>query len=116
MFVVSIGLLSVGCCGDKAVKKANAASKAATYAEALKLADKSCKTDADCTSVKKGCCMCDGNEAVNKTFAAAIQPVWEKDCAMKPCTLQMCYVEINTSCRQGVCTGTPKPMNEYFAN
>lgn len=91
-------------------------ANAKNYAEALKSADKACKVDADCTSVKKGCCMCHGNEAVNKDAANALKPVWEKECAMAACTLQMCYVEINTSCQKGTCVGTPKPMKDYFAN
>lgn len=89
--------------------------KAKNYAEALQSAATSCKVDADCASVKKGCCLCNGYAPVNKDAAAALQPLWEKECSMAACTLQMCYVEINTSCQQGVCVGTPKPMEDYIA-
>lgn len=89
--------------------------KAKNYAEALQSADKSCKVDEDCTSVNKGCCMCAGKEAVNKEAAAALQGFFMKECARAACTLQMCYVDINTSCQNGTCVGTPKPMKDYFA-
>ena len=87
----------------------------AKVTKAIAKADKSCTVDADCAAVQKGCCMCAGYEAVNKAAAAALKPIWEKECALAACTLQMCYVEINTSCQQGTCVGTPKPMKEYFA-
>lgn len=102
-------------CTKTAEVKTPVNMKAKNYAEALQSADKSCKVDEDCTSVNKGCCLCHGNEAVNKDAAAALKPIWEKECALAACTLQMCYVEINTSCQQGACVGTPKPMKEYFA-
>lgn len=102
-------------CTKTAEVKTPVNMKAKNYAEALRSADKSCKVDEDCTSVNKGCCMCAGKEAVNKDAAAALKPIWEKECALAACTLQMCYVEINTSCQQGTCVGTPKPMKEYFA-
>ena len=89
--------------------------KAKTYAEALRSADKSCQVDADCTSVGKGCCPCAGNEAVNKDAAKLLKQRLNKECAQAVCTLQMCYVEINTSCQNGTCVGTPKPMKDYFA-
>ena len=87
--------------------------KAKNYEQALQSADKSCKVDADCTAVNKGCCLCHGKEAVNKDAAAALENFWMKDCGQAACTLQMCYVEINTSCQQGKCVGTPKPMKDY---
>lgn len=89
--------------------------KAKNYAEALKSADKSCQIDADCTSVSKGCCLCHGKEAVNKDAANALKSFWLNECATAACTLQMCYVEINTSCQKSQCVGTPKPMREYAA-
>ena len=73
------------------------------------------KNYTEATSVKKGCCLCNGYAPVNKEAAAALQPLWEKECSMAACTLQMCYVEINTSCQNGVCVGTPKPMEDYIA-
>ncbi|MGN0016367.1 MAG: hypothetical protein ACI37O_03410 [Candidatus Avelusimicrobium sp.] len=88
--------------------------KAKNYAEALQSADKSCKIDEDCTSVNKGCCMCAGKEAVNKEAAAALQGFFMKECERAACTLQMCYVDIETSCQNGTCVGTPKPYKNYF--
>lgn len=88
--------------------------KAENYTQALKSADKTCKVDEDCAAVNKGCCMCAGKEAVNKEAAAALQPFFVKECARAACTLQMCYVEIDTSCQKGVCVGTPRPYKDYF--
>lgn len=88
--------------------------KAKNYKEALQSADKSCKLDEDCISVNKACCMCAGKEAVNKEAAAALQPFFAKECARAACTLQMCYVDIETSCQNGMCVGTPKPYKNYL--
>ncbi len=109
------GVLFAGCASNAPVKNAVVNPEAKTYAEAVASAAKTCKVDADCTSVKKGCCLCNGYAPVNKEAAAALKPMWEKECAMAACTLQMCYVEINTSCQDGVCVGTPKPMKDYIA-
>lgn len=113
--LVLAGMLFVGCASNTTVKNAVVNPKAKNYAEALESAAKTCKVDADCTSVKKGCCLCNGYAPVNKEAAAALKPMWEKECSMAACTLQMCYVEINTSCQEGVCVGTPKPMKDYIA-
>lgn len=75
---------------------------------------KACMTDADCTAIAKGCCLCDGQEAVNKKYEAKLSKQREKACGVGPCTLQMCYVEIDTSCQNGKCVGTPKPYKDYF--
>lgn len=106
-------VLFVGCAKTAEVKSP-VNLKAKNYAEALKSADKTCKIDADCTAVNKGCCMCAGKEAVNKESAAALQGFWMKECERAACTLQMCYVDIDTSCQNGICVGTPKPYKEYF--
>ena len=58
--------------------------------------------------------MCAGKEAVNKEAAAALQPFFVKECDRAACTLQMCYVDIETSCQNGTCAGTPKPYKNYF--
>ncbi len=108
-------VLFVGCTKTVPVKDMPINANAKNYAEAVQSAATSCKVDADCTSVKRGCCLCNGYAPVNKEAAAALQPMWEKECAMAACTLQMCYVEINTSCQNGVCVGTPKPMEDYMA-
>ncbi len=90
-------VFAAGCCPCKA-KKADAVKPVeAKYA---------CKVDGDCTAAYKGCCMCEGMEAVSKTYAAEREAKRMKDCAMTPCTLQMCYVDIDTKCNAGVCEGT----------
>lgn len=101
-------------CSQTVEVKAPVELKAKNYKEALQSADKSCKVDADCTSVNKACCMCAGREAVNKDAAAALQPFFVKECARAACTMQMCYVDIETSCQNGTCVGTPKPYKNYF--
>lgn len=111
--LLGAAVLFAGCAKTVEVKYPVDA-KAKNYAEALKSAAKTCKIDADCTSVNKGCCMCAGKEAVNKEAAAALQPFFMKECARAACTLQMCYVDINTSCQNGMCVGTPKPYKDYF--
>lgn len=115
LFLFFAGVLLTGCASTGTIPAGPINSKAKNYTEALQSAAKACKVDADCTSVKKGCCLCNGYEAVNKEAAAALKPMWEKECAMAACTLQMCYVEINTACQEGVCVGTPKPMKDYVA-
>ena len=86
----------------------------AKLTKAVAAADKTCQTDADCVAVQKGCCPCAGFEAVNKAAAKALQSRWNKECADGVCTLEMCYVELNTSCQNGTCVGTLKPMKDYF--
>lgn len=71
-------------CAKTAEVKTPVNMKAKNYAEALQSADKSCKVDEDCTSVNKGCCLCHGNEAVNKDAAAALKPIWEKNVPWPP--------------------------------
>lgn len=109
------GVLFAGCAANTPVKTAAVNPNAKNYAEAVSSAATTCKVDADCTSVKKGCCLCNGYAPVNKEAAAALKPMWEKECAMAACTLQMCYVEIDPVCQNNVCTGTPKPMDSYIA-
>ncbi len=113
--ILGVGVLLAGCAATAPVAQSPINPKAKNYTEAVESAAVSCKVDADCTSVKKGCCLCNGYAPVNKEAAAALKPLWEKECAMAACTLQMCYVEINTSCQEGVCVGTPKPMKDYVA-
>lgn len=91
------------------------AEKAVSYTQQVAQADKSCQTDADCVAVKKGCCLCDGYESVNKKAEESLKAAWSQECATTPCTLQMCYVEITPVCKNNVCTGTPKPMDSYIA-
>ena len=44
--------------------------------KAIAKADKSCKTDADCVAVKKGCCPCAGYAAVNTKAADKVNKVY----------------------------------------
>lgn len=112
--IVLLGcVLLVGACSS-GMKNAPVNATSATYTKLLAKADKSCQTDADCVAVKKGCCMCQGYESVNKAAAEKLQTAWEKQCASAACTMQMCYVEIDPVCQNNVCTGTPKPMDSYF--
>lgn len=85
----------------------------AKYQQALENS-KACKTDADCVAIAKGCCLCDGQEAVNKKFQADLDEQREKACGIGPCTLQMCYTDIDVACVNNVCTGTLKPMSSYI--
>ena len=73
----------------------------------------SCKTDADCVAVSKGCCPCDGQEAVNKKYAEKLNQNRLRACGVGPCTLQMCYTDIDVSCVNKVCTGTLKDFSQY---
>lgn len=90
-------------------------SKPESLALALENADKQCQSDSDCVAVNKGCCMCAGYEAVNAKAAEKIKNIWQKECALAACTMQMCYVEIIPSCKNNVCVGEPKPYESYFA-
>lgn len=86
----------------------------AKYQQKL-LESKACQTDADCVAVSKGCCLCDGQEAVNKQFQMDLDKQREKACGVGPCTLQMCYTDIDVACVDNICTGTLKPMSAYYA-
>ena len=86
----------------------------AKYQQKL-LESKACQTDADCVAVSKGCCLCDGQEAVNKQFQMDLDKQREEACGVGPCTLQMCYTDIDVACVENICTGTLKPMSAYYA-
>lgn len=113
MLLLVAGLFVCACASKPQMAGVNTVP--ASYAKLVAEADKSCQTDADCVAVKKGCCLCQGYESVNKEAAAKLQAKWENECAVAACTLQMCYVEINPVCKNNVCTGTPKPMDSYVA-
>lgn len=105
-------LLLAGCASHKLQLKD--ADLVAAYQQKLS-ESKACAADADCIAVAKGCCECDGQEAVNKKYEASLSKQREKACGVGPCTLQMCYTDIEVSCVKNVCTGTPKPYKDYFA-
>lgn len=81
----------------------NAKPKALT--KAILKADKACTVDADCVAVQKGCCMCDGMQAVSQQGAETVKTAFEKACATVPCTREMCRVDIAPKCVNNVCTG-----------
>ncbi len=87
----------------------------AKYQQKL-LESKACQTDADCVAISKGCCLCDGQDAVNKQFQMELDKQREKACGVGPCTLQMCYTDIDVACVDNICTGTLKPMSSYYAD
>lgn len=113
--IVLLGSVLFVCACAGASKKVTENISPAQYTQLVEKADKSCRTDADCAAVKKGCCLCQGYESVNKSAAADLQNQWNAACAAAPCTLQMCYVEIDPVCKNNVCTGTLKPIESYFA-
>lgn len=98
-------VLATGCAGKVKMDDKNMVQQ---YSAAVIAAGKSCKTDADCVAVNKGCCPCDGQEAVNVKAVEKLQAQREDACGVVPCTLQMCYTDIEVSCVKKVCTGTPK--------
>ena len=110
LFVV--GIFLVGCSTPQPVN-APVNPKAQNYAQALESASKTCQVDADCTSVNKGCCLCQGKEVVNQEAALALRSFWNKECAKAICTLQMCYTDIETWCERGTCKSKPKVRANY---
>ena len=110
--LVAMGLLLVGCATqEQGTSPIN--TKAKKYTEALESASKTCQVDADCTSVNKGCCLCQGREVVNQEAALALRPLWNKECAKAVCTLQMCYTQIETWCERGECKSKPAARPNY---
>ncbi len=110
--LVAMGLLLVGCATqEQGYSPINV--KAKKYAQALESADKSCQVDADCTSVDKGCCLCQGREVVNQAAAQALRPLWQKECSKAICTLQMCFTQIETWCERGECKSKPAARPNY---
>lgn len=115
VFFLLASAVFVGACASSAKQDLPVNGVPASYTQLVSQADKTCQTDADCVAVKKGCCMCQGYESVNKAAAQQLQQEWVKACSAAACTLQMCYVEIDPVCENNVCTGTPKPMDSYIA-
>ena len=96
------GLFGMGCSSNKLQLANPSAVKA--YQQQLQ-ESKACTVDADCVAVSKGCCECDGQEAVNKKYVEDLSVQREKACGVGPCTLQMCYEDIQVSCENQVCVG-----------
>lgn len=101
LFLVLCGAVLAAACVPSSV--VNAKPKALT--KAILKADKTCTVDADCVAVQKGCCMCDGMQAVSQQGAQSVKAAFEKACATAPCTREMCYVDITPHCVNNVCTG-----------
>ena len=80
---------------------------------AITKADRFCSVNTDCVAVQKGCCECAGYEAVNVKSAEKIKKIWQNECQYAPCTREMCYVQIEPECQQGICVGRPKTMDSY---
>lgn len=112
MLLLVAGLFVCACASKPKMAGVNAVPP--SYAKLVAKADKSCKTDADCVAVKKGCCPCAGYAAVNTKAAEKVNKVWAQECKIAPCTREMCYVEITPKCEQNICIGEPKPMDSYF--
>ena len=109
LFVVVCAFAAVACgCASSTAVRTRDADLVAKYQQTLEQS-KACETDADCVAVSKGCCLCDGQEAVNKKFQNKLDA-----CGVGPCTLQMCYTDIDVACVNHVCTGTLKPMSSYI--
>ena len=111
LIVLSFFVFSLVGCASYKVQMQNP-KKVASYQESLQNY-KSCKTDADCVAISKGCCPCDGQEAVNKKYVESLNKKRLNACGVGPCTLQMCYTDINVSCVNKVCAGTPKEISYY---
>lgn len=75
---------------------------------------KACSVDADCVAVPKGCCQCDGYEAVNKNFAAEVTAKNKQNCPAF-CTMQFCFNEITPKCVANKCTEEAKIYPEKFS-
>lgn len=105
MLLVLGSVFSFGCASCE--KKPTEPKVMADYTAALEK-NMSCKVDADCVSVPKGCCLCSGRAAVNKKHADKLDSLWIEVCSDNPCTLQMCYVEIDPACVDGKCVGPLK--------
>lgn len=114
LFIVVCAFAAVACgCASSTAVRTRDADLVAKYQQTLEQS-KACETDADCVAVSKGCCLCDGQEAVNKKFQNKLDKQREKACGVGPCTLQMCYTDIDVACVNHVCTGTLKPMSSYI--
>lgn len=105
------GVALVGCTPKGAIRVKDA-NLVKAYGQQLEKS-KACKVDADCVAVDKGCCLCDGKTAVNKKFENSLSTQRAEACGIGPCTLQMCYTDIDVSCVNGACAGTPKPMQGF---
>ncbi len=114
VFTLLCAFVGLSCgCASTAIHTKDA-ELVAKYQQAL-LESKACETDADCVAIAKGCCLCDGQDAVNKKFQNKLDEQREDACGVGPCTLQMCYTDIDVACVNNICTGTLKPMSSYYA-
>ena len=80
-------------------------AKPKSLTKAILKADKTCTADADCVAVQKGCCMCDGYQAVSQKGAETVKAAFEKACSLAPCAREMCRVQIVPKCFNKGCMG-----------
>ena len=103
LFLAVCGAVLAACSSAPKSVEINATPKALT--KAIVKADKACTVDADCVAVQKGCCLCDGLQAVSQKGAETVKAAFEKACYHAPCTREMCRVDVTPKCVNNVCTG-----------
>ena len=118
IYAALAGFFIMGCatckdCAQEAVSSAAApVVPSAKWQKAVKeypAADKKCSKDSDCVKIAKGCCECDGYDAVSKTSAERIKPALSEKCKTGVCTMQLCLNDITPVCENKVCTAKPAP-------
>lgn len=70
-----------------------------TYTAAI-ADNQSCNVDSDCTAVPAGCCLCDGQAAVNEDAKDDLLDLRAQACNRAICTMQMCYMDIDVFCNK----------------
>ncbi len=75
---------------------------------------KVCRTDSDCVAIPKGCCQCDGLQAVNKWHAEKMKMDLQASCKDTMCTMQYCFNEIRPKCESNKCTAVPQQYPEQY--
>ncbi|WP_424245432.1 hypothetical protein Dip510_000378 [Elusimicrobium posterum] len=68
---------------------------------------KKCNVDADCMIVPAGCCVCDGVDAINKSFVSKVKAVRTENCSMAKCNRMMCVYESIPVCYNNKCMAEP---------
>ena len=112
LFIVA-GLAVLAACSS-APKQVGINAVPEKLTTAITKADRFCSVNTDCVAVQKGCCECAGYAAVSVKSAEKIKKIWQNECQNAPCTREMCYVQIEPECQQGICVGKPKTMDSYF--
>ena len=68
---------------SSAPKSVGINAKPKVLTKAILKADKACTADADCVAVQKGCCMCDGYQAVSQKGAETVKAAFDKTKGIK---------------------------------